>query len=183
LKGQPKVNSWAIAFLVGGYLAISSPAATTQEFGSEQKLQEALEKAKHVRAIEAAFSRKHPHREVSAGSFLRGLGDEEMTCRIQYRRKFIAGTGDDLGKFSATLEPGIECSTEKFSNPECAEFRVSLEVQWTNPRVPLLSLTHELESAPISRAYFICETTPRTSADKASIDEAIRKGEAVHLNR
>ncbi|WP_395688959.1 hypothetical protein [Caenimonas koreensis] len=167
-----------LACLVG-----CAPPAASQTSNSPNELTASMLEAERVRAVERRFSKAHPHRNATASVFVASLQEEGFACRLQHQKRFIAGTGNDLGKFSAELSPGIECSTTRFESPLCSQFRVSLALNWSAERLPMSALMKELDRAHIRDGYFICDTSPRTKVDDEKLAEGIQRGVAIPISR
>ena len=134
-----------------------------------------------MRSIERSFEKRHPDRGALVTTFVNGLRAEGLECRIQYRTDFVPAAGDDLGKFSVIPEPAIHCNTEHFDDPYCSEFRVVVSVKWKEVSAPLPQLASQLSQSSVREAYFFCERTPLTGADRKALVEATRNGLAIPI--
>lgn len=148
------------ALLTGCYTGSRAADARTQT------IQNALDSAQRLRSIERSFERRHPDKGTVVTTFVNGVRAEGLECRAQYRETFAPGTGDGLGKFSVTPDPVISCSTDHFSDPYCAEFRVAVSVVWAEPNAPLSQLAQQLDRSVVREAYFTCARAAPTDADR-----------------
>lgn len=159
-----------------------TPRSENANSDIQERLKSAIAKGQERSDARFRFSQKHPHKGVVARDFISGLNSESFKCQLQYRDRYRAGTGADLGTFSTQRVPSVECFTQNYEPTVCQEFRVSIGLAEVDPQRSLKLIANELNIAKIEDAHFICEDTPLSAEEEALVAQGIKEGFVVPLS-